>query len=144
MGVATMDQPTTAEYRMRMDAADALANPVFRTYHPRPGRIFVTKPRGVEFRSKGGLHVPDQAHARWAEMASEALVLRVGTGCAPEIVPGTRVILAEFAGKPIVDLVTGSLTVIWIIGDGDVMAVRTDAPDADVVRAVEGADAPSA
>jgi hypothetical protein len=77
----------------------------------------------AQSRTAAGLFKPVDAQRYLEEYGLVVTVLRVGPGCAPEIREGARVLLPQFAGTVIYDLLNWQETELWMVGDSEVMAV---------------------
>lgn len=106
------------------DAERALTHPRYKTLQLAQGRVMIVKPRvdAREVQTEGGVWKPASAVAREREWAYETIVLRVGRGVPSEIEVGDAVLVAQWAGMPILDLEAGYETLLWIIGWGDIIA----------------------
>lgn len=95
----------------------------------RPGKLLVSKPTLMgmqgERMTSGGIHMPEITNRARREWGFLVRVLKVGERSIIEgIVPGSIVLITEFAGMPI--WYCGTEMNLWMIGLGDIVGVVTD------------------
>ena len=76
---------------------------------------------GDDVKSAGGVILPAQSARTRASYGLRAHVLKVGSGCGPDITPGVDVIIDEFAGRPVWD--DGHELPLWLVGESEVMVI---------------------
>ncbi len=93
-------------------------------YHPMRGRLVVTKPKVQEIQESRTIIIPDTAKRVDKEFGLECQVLKTHPDIDIPVSVGDTIIIPEFAGTPIV---LGVEVPFWSLGEGDIMAVITDA-----------------
>lgn len=90
---------------------------------PMAGRLLVTKPVCQEIAESRTIIIPESARRVSKEFGLECRVLKKGRGVSSDITVDDIVLIPEFAGVP---LVIGTDVPFWLVGEGDILAIRKE------------------
>jgi co-chaperonin GroES (HSP10) len=95
---------------------------ILASIRPMSKRLIVTKPKVQEIKENRYIIIPETAKSICKEFGLETTVLKMAPDVTQDVKVGDTVLIAEFAGVP---LVIDTAVPFWSIGEGDMLAVIT-------------------